>query len=303
MLPKFNTLYGANSYHTNQPNQSLSPVTPQFRTNIDSHQIGKTEISDEMKPKGISITFHSITEPNLGVRKTMEDFVITDDDIIKDGRFAAFIVLDGHGGADVVKLVKNSYPRVLRETFQKYKDSSDLKEMVKKSLITIEGMIKMSGGRDCGTTFCGLFIDKQTKICLAANIGDSRMLRTNPGTFITSEHKVSNEAEAKRILSSGGTIFKGRVGGTLMITRSLGDIELKPYGVSSEPELILFPAQPAMYAIASDGIWDKIEAPQFDRLAISHTRKPLSELGTAVVNAAIKAGSNDNISLILVVIE
>ena len=38
----------------------------------------------------------------------------------------------------------------------------------------------------------------------------------------------------------GGHIMNGRVGGNLLITRSLGDFDMKKYGVSSDPEMYSF---------------------------------------------------------------
>ena len=41
--------------------------------------------------------------PNLGIRRQMEDYVIAEDDLLGDGRFSLYAVLDGHGGQEVAK--------------------------------------------------------------------------------------------------------------------------------------------------------------------------------------------------------
>lgn len=254
-------------------------------------------------PGALIVGHHVVEEPNLGVRKTMEDFTIVEEDLLKDGRFSVYIVLDGHGGDEVVKLVKVQYPEIVKKVFPKHKGESNMKSAISESLKILDEKILKSELRDCGTTFCGLFIDRVSKACVAVNIGDSRLLRGLPATFITSEHKVSNETEVKRIKKMGGEIFNGRVAGTLLVTRSLGDIEMRPYGLSSEPELISFNAKPGIYAIASDGIWDNIDTKTFDEIATKFAGKSLDKLSNALVTTAIDKGSMDNISLILIVMK
>lgn len=53
-------------------------------------------------------------DPNLGLRRSMEDFIITYPDILGKDTYSFFCILDGHGGADVAKFVKMSYPKILK---------------------------------------------------------------------------------------------------------------------------------------------------------------------------------------------
>lgn len=41
------------------------------------------------------------------------------------------------------------------------------------------------------------------------------------------DHKATNESEIKRVKEMGGIIIRGRVSGSLAVTRALGDLELK----------------------------------------------------------------------------
>ena len=52
--------------------------------------------------------------------------------------------------------------------------------------------------------------------------------------------------------------MKGRVSGTLAITRALGDLELKTEGVSNIPDIEVFEItqKTQMLVVASDGLWD-----------------------------------------------
>eukprot|EP01056_Protomagalhaensia_sp_Gyna25_P005453 Protomagalhaensia_sp_Gyna_25__5452@NODE_715_length_2788_cov_52_276464_g557_i0_p2_GENE_NODE_715_length_2788_cov_52_276464_g557_i0NODE_715_length_2788_cov_52_276464_g557_i0_p2_ORF_typecomplete_len180_score33_58PP2C/PF00481_21/7e23SpoIIE/PF07228_12/0_089_NODE_715_length_2788_cov_52_276464_g557_i017212260 len=49
------------------------------------------------------------------------------------------------------------------------------------------------------------------------------------------QHKPFVIAEKQRILMAGGTIENAKVNGVLRVTRSLGDLPLKKFGVSSTP--------------------------------------------------------------------
>ncbi len=48
-------------------------------------------------------------------------------------------------------------------------------------------------------------------------------------------HRVTDNEEFKRIIQGGGFVFARIVYGTLMLSRTFGDLELKSYGVSFEP--------------------------------------------------------------------
>ena len=50
----------------------------------------------------------------MGLRRSMEDFIIIYPDILGKDTYSFFCILDGHGGADVAKFVKASYPKILK---------------------------------------------------------------------------------------------------------------------------------------------------------------------------------------------
>ena len=52
--------------------------------------------------------------------------------------------------------------------------------------------------------------------------------------------------------------MKGRVSGTLAVTRALGDLELKTEGVCNIPDIEVFEItqRTQMLVVASDGLWD-----------------------------------------------
>ncbi len=89
-------------------------------------------------------------------------------------------------------------------------------------------------------TICLLRNDCQLAI---AHVGDSRAIvcRKGKAQKLTEDHTPDLPNEVKRIKAKGGTIAwssvgKPRVNGKLQMTRSIGDVELKAFGVTAEPE-------------------------------------------------------------------
>ena len=86
-----------------------------------------------------------------------------------------------------------------------------------------------------------------------------------------------------------------------MVTRSIGDKELKKYGVIAEPyisQLNIDNSNDNYIIIASDGIWDIIDE---EKLSIfAKEDMPAEALCKRLVKMSIEGGSNDNISCIVI---
>ncbi len=219
--------------------------------------------------KNTSIMAQSFEDPNLGVRKAMEDFTIVLDDVVGDKRYSFYCVLDGHGGAIVAKYVKKSYPKILRIAIETYKNAYQMENILKMTITQIDNQLKIIGARNCGSTFCGILIDKSKDVFYSVNIGDSRALQVKydefrnglNSHFLNEEHKVSDIKEKERIEKSGGLVMNERLGGNLLVSRSLGDFDMKKYGLISTPDIKEVPNKSrSIIFIASDGIWDVIGA-------------------------------------------
>lgn len=260
-------------------------------------------------PKGKIVTHHSIVEdPNLGVRKSMEDFTIAELDLLGDGRFDFFCILDGHGGSEVAKFAKANYAKVMKAKLQGFKDGHKMHSILESSIEVLETQIKMIGGRDCGSTLCAALIDKIGKMIYYINIGDSQVLAIRfdsmdnlHADFKCPPHKVSNPDEEARIKKVGGSIINGRLAGNLLITRSLGDFDLREYGLISKPDIKeseLFKNK--LVILASDGVWDVITREEVIKIAKANTKRSLDDLCKVIVREAVDKGSMDNISCILV---
>lgn len=141
---------------------------------------------------------------------------------------------------------------------------------------------------------------------LVANLGDSRcvMVRNDGSALaLSSDHKPNRPDERARVQAAGGqVIYAGcwRVQGDLAVSRAFGDAHLKPYGVSSTPELSAISLTPRdiFLVLASDGLWDVVDEQQ---CASSVLRAP-DPLGAArsLCDLASARGSMDNITVLVV---
>ena len=258
----------------------------------------------------VKLTHTVKEEPNLGIRKQMEDFTIVEPDLFGNGQFSYYAVLDGHGGFEVAKCVKETLPGILKNELQKYKKGM-IKKIVNKVIEKVETKIKEIGGRDTGTTLTSILVHKPDNMIFYINIGDSNIaaVRYDSSNKLHSDfkcqlHKVSNPKETERVKKGGGTILKGRLAGNLLITRSLGDFDMQEYGLISTPDIyesLLFKNK--LVFLASDGIWDVINTVQLLQLLKANTGKTLAQLADSIVKYAVDHGSMDNISIVIVLIE
>lgn len=97
----------------------------------------------------------------------------------------------------------------------------------------------------------------------------------------------------------GGFIVKGRVSGSLAVSRALGDLELKEQGVSNVPDIeeIELTNKTNFLVIASDGLWDVCE----DQKAVDLVKglDQANSMATTLVKYAKMNGSKDNVSVMI----
>ena len=95
-------------------------------------------------------------------------------------------------------------------------------------------------------------------------------------------------------------VFRERVFGTLMLTRSFGDKEMKKYGVLSTPDIYFKNVEKddIFVVISSDGIWDVVEENEIFDMAQKGISS--SDLSKKIVNLAKERETHDNISCIVV---
>ncbi|KAL3647831.1 hypothetical protein CASFOL_008799 [Castilleja foliolosa] len=132
---------------------------------------------------------------------------------------------------------------------------------------------------------------------------------------LTNDHHPDRDDERSRIESAGGNITKwagvARVNGQLAVSRSIGDINFKSFGVISVPEVtnwLPLTANDSYVIVASDGVFEKLKPQDIcDTLSepLSHfTKSPefnsscLFSLADCIVNTAFERGSMDNVAAI-----
>eukprot|EP01130_Rhizamoeba_saxonica_P017480 TRINITY_DN8484_c0_g1_i1.p1 TRINITY_DN8484_c0_g1~~TRINITY_DN8484_c0_g1_i1.p1 ORF type:complete len:275 (-),score=73.96 TRINITY_DN8484_c0_g1_i1:72-896(-) len=136
-----------------------------------------------------------------------------------------------------------------------------------------------------------------------ANAGDSRAVivkSSGEAEMVTIDHKPSLESEIERIKEAGGYIDKGRVNGTIAVTRALGDHCLKPRFIINTPHFYMrtLEEDDKYLLLACDGVWDALTTQE--AADILDDDIDCLELCKNVIRASVKGGSDDNISVIVV---
>ncbi|KAL2934488.1 putative protein phosphatase 2C 51 [Bienertia sinuspersici] len=178
------------------------------------------------------------------------------------------------------------------------------------------------------TATIALLMDNELVV---ANVGDSKALlcseklHNNEGTSLsildvvelTKDHHPDRDDEKARIEDSGGFVTLSgvpRVNGILAVSRSIGDVYLKRYGVISEPEFVdwrLLNAREVILVVASDGIFESLSTQEVcTHLHNTHSqaedqkrwtsKSEPSSLAECLVNTALNKGSTDNLSVVVV---
>ncbi|CAD8067011.1 unnamed protein product [Paramecium primaurelia] len=242
-------------------------------------------------------------DTNYPIRNQMEDSHYYKDNCFQDGTTCLFAVFDGHGGTDVVEYIT----KILPETFlREFKQFNTLKpnEYFEQIFKKVDDQLKLVGAAEIGATCCLTLLRKEDnkRKCYIANLGDTRAVMNIDGKAVrmTVDHKGIDPEEQVRVKREGGTIVRGRVMGQLAVTRAFGDLDLKTVGVSVKPDLKVQEITPqCKYLImASDGLWDVVD----DQKAIDITKglKNSDEMTKELLQFALKNGSRDNISILIV---
>ncbi|XP_071717678.1 uncharacterized protein [Rutidosis leptorrhynchoides] len=134
---------------------------------------------------------------------------------------------------------------------------------------------------------------------------------------LTKDHHPDRVDERSRIESAGGHVFEwggvSRVNGHLAVSRAIGDVSFKSFGVISVPEVtdwIPLTANDSYLVAASDGVHEKL-GPQdvCDLFWELHANAPLEleyssscsySLADCIVDTALEKGSMDNVAAVVV---
>lgn len=137
---------------------------------------------------------------------------------------------------------------------------------------------------------------------------------------LSQDHRPDRDEERTRIETAGGSVLKWgnvpRVNGELAISRAIGDVSFKKYGVISEPEVTdwqRLSINDSYLVVASDGIFEKMNTQDICNLLleaqrqINHSMEYLPAnvhaLALAIVDAAFDRGSMDNLAAVVLALD
>ena len=158
-----------------------------------------------------------------------------------------------------------------------------------------------------GTTATVLLLRDGTDLAVAS-VGDSGALicRHGEAVSLTRDHHPQREDEQARIKSMSGwidwdSVTSPKVNGRLAMTRSLGDFDVKPYGVIAEPETTLLKIdhkEDAFIVLHTDGVsYVMSDSEMADLVGVCAD----PEQGANVLTScALQYGSHDNVTAIVV---
>ncbi|XP_071482557.1 integrin-linked kinase-associated serine/threonine phosphatase 2C-like [Diadema antillarum] len=276
-----------------------------------------------------------------GERDSMQDAHVILDDFTSHltnvpstiSRMAYYAVFDGHSGDRASKHAARTLHTHLAIKFPQGEATNRDKE-IKKCMIdtfkvTDEAFLKQASAskpvwKDGSTAVCVLVVDNTLYI---ANLGDSKAIlcRFNPETGrhqplpLTKDHSPTQYEERIRIQKAGGYVRDGRVMGIVEVSRSLGDGRFKHCGVSCVPDIkkCQLGASDRFLLMACDGLWKGFtedSAIQFineildeeDIKQVEGRSQDEVRFETAcnrLASEAIRRGSSDNITVVLVNIQ
>ena len=281
----FNFLSGT-SILKNKPILSLD--------SINNKKSGTSSIQNQNTPFK-SFSYHE--DKNLKYRQSMEDIGIMIPDLTTDYKVSLFGIFDGHGGSDVVKFVKDRLPQLIKKNLD---ELCPVETAFKKSFEKVDRELKFFDSEYIGTTATIVLIKDNKIYC--ANVGDSKAYIIYDKSYkqISSDHKCTIEDEKTRVINMGGRIQKNRVMGQLILTRTLGDLYVKQYGVINTPDVSVNEiGDRVKYVIlASDGVWDVIDLDTL--MGMSKAGKQVGEFCEDIVKLAISKETKDNVSCIVI---
>jgi serine/threonine protein phosphatase PrpC len=219
-----------------------------------------------------------------------------------------FGIYDGHGGDKVSKYLSEVIPLYYCGKDRKYPFSKKYHDNV---FIDIQNKIlKLKEGNISGST-CLLNIMYKYNDELhfnTVNLGDSRLVIVyNSGNHkqISNDHKPDDKIEKTRIEKIGGEVYKDSEGvyriGDLSLSRAFGDGDNAPY-ISQTPDVYYnkVTKNTKYIVMACDGLWDVIENKDLFELLESYKSNNSKNLAVNLANEALKKGSYDNVSIIII---
>lgn len=221
-----------------------------------------------------------------------------------------FAIFDGHGGATAVDFVQTYIQHHISFWLSR---TSNLSEVLRNSFIDVNNMLTRhltSNGDsefNTGTTATVCLLRNNIEL-VVGHVGDTRAILCREGEALrlTRDHTPEDAEECERIKKSGGKISEnslgvGVVNGRLAMTRSIGDIELKSFGVSAEPYIRSIRVRHGIDSyllLVTDGLSFVLSDQELMDI-ITSCRTP-SEAAKFITDQALQFGSEDNSTAVVI---
>lgn len=278
-------------------------VKPQYKDfSIDEPQCKKEELFIS------NGTFAS----KCGRRTSQEDRVCGKTFMSPLGTVHCVSVLDGHGGEVAADFVREHLCNIIETRMQELTKIEECKEALENAFVDCHRLLKTKHPfTDSGVcVICCLTIGEHY---VFATVGDCRALAIHKdGKFeiITPEHKASDPLEMERVQNAGLSVIYDRVGGSLAISRAIGDFEFvgkhgayheKTHAITCFPDVLIYPKSELIQTIVlmSDGIYESLEMKTISEIVLTKKMENV-ELCSFIVDLAIQEGSSDNVTCLLV---
>jgi len=200
-------------------------------------------------------------------RQTMEDKVMMSTFIYDKKKYYVFLLLDGHGGSDVINYVEQHFIDVLAKWVIHFRGSiHKVSETITNCFVELDQAVKHFTS---GTTASLLLIIDNPSQIWVANVGDSSIFGVVVQDKIkirkiSMDHNVKMESERKRFETHESySIEDGYIvtadGSMLAVTRALGDGDFGDL-VIPNPTVKHIKTPYSIIILASDGIWDVVDS-------------------------------------------
>ena len=223
-----------------------------------------------------------------------------------------FMIADGHGGNYISKIVLNKLQLYFLKNykFNKFKNVKKLFKLVDKDIYK---QYYLKRYKREGSTLTMIIIYDNSIIGI--NLGDSSyIIRTSTDIIKANIHRLNNKIEINRVLKNKQKIIKignnFRIEGRLELTRSFGDYiyklkNSKYDGINSTvicvPDHKLLDNNFKYIVLATDGLIDYISNIEIVSIIDKLIEIiPLNNIIEKLIKLAVKRGSNDNISLVII---
>lgn len=288
-----------------------------------------------------SLNHHFGTCWMQGMRNHMEDRVITKKYLTgKHQAISLYIVFDGHGGDEIVKLAEEKLVNYLLESNQKLFellenrvdeiDPTEFKKLVEKQFPKFDvelmhekeihnKLLDPKTRSTSGCTCTGVFLTPDHVILF--NVGDSRTILINENeektvVFASKDHKPDDPVETARINAAGGFVtlppktYIPRVMGQLALSRAFGDFQLKMKDVAQDkqpvvvdPDVTIIDRKKLTHiVVGSDGVFDDLTNEQVAQFATSKSGT-IEKRTHDLLRKSLSAGSQDNMAAIVIALD